>query len=124
MGMRVLIIDDDTFLANIYGRFLNENGCEVRVARSGEDGLKQMERETPDLIVLDVLLPEMDGFEVMEKVRCHPDLNSLPMIVLTNLGQREDVDRAMEYGASAYLIKTHSAPLSLMRKVREVLCFV
>ncbi len=66
MGMKVLIIDDDTFLANIYGRFLNENGCEVRVARSGEDGLRQMEREVPDLIVLDVILPEMDGFEFLD----------------------------------------------------------
>ncbi len=124
MGMKVLIIDDDTFLANIYGRFLNENGCEVRVARSGEDGLRQMEREVPDLIVLDVILPEMDGFEFMEQVRCHPDLCNLPMVILSNLGQREDVDRAKECGAAAYLIKTHSVPQNLLRRVREIMCFV
>lgn len=120
MGIKILIIDDDVFLAGIYGRYLNENGCEVRMARSGEDGLKQLEREIPDMVVLDLLLPEMDGFEVMETVKLHPDLERLPMVVLSNLGQREDVERAKECGAAAYLIKAHSAPQSLLRRVREI----
>lgn len=122
MGMNILIIDDDAFLAGIYGRFLNDNGCEVRVARSGEEGLRQMERDVPDLVVLDVLLPEMDGFEVMETVRSHPDIGRLPLVVLSKLGQREDVDRAMECGASAYLIKAHARPQSLLKRIQEILC--
>lgn len=117
----VLFIEDDAFLARIYVKTFEDCGFEVRLASNGEDGLKLAARDRQDLIILDILLPGMDGFEVLEKLKADPAVKDVPVIILSNLGQRDDVERATDLGAAGYMIKAHALPQEVARKAKEVL---
>lgn len=117
----ILLIDDDAFLAQIYTQKLEIEGFDVHLAGSGEDGLKLVVREPPACILLDILLPGMDGFEVLEKLKADEETAKIPVIMVSNMGQREDVERAKQLGATSYLIKSHTLPGDVLRKVKEVL---
>jgi len=123
MKQRILIIEDDSFLAGIYAKKMELEGFEVSFASSGEDGLKLAAKDRPDLIVLDLRLQpdRMDGFEVLEKLKGDADLTSVPVLVLTNLGQKEDIDRCLRLGAAGYIIKAHALPHETMRRIKEIL---
>ena len=117
----VLFVEDDAFLARIYAKTFEDGGFEVRLASNGEDGLKLAARDRQDLIILDILLPGIDGFEVLEKLKADPATKDVPVIVLSNLGQREDVERATGLGAAGYMIKAHALPQEVVRKAKEIL---
>ncbi|MFA6099519.1 MAG: response regulator [Patescibacteria group bacterium] len=117
----ILQIEDDAFLANIYSQKLESLGFEVLVAGSGEEGLKMLTRVTPGCVLLDILLPGMDGFEVLEKLKADPATASIPVIIVSSLGQREDVEKANRLGAAGYMIKSHIKPQDIANKVNEVL---
>jgi CheY-like chemotaxis protein len=87
----------------------------------GEEALKRLETEKPDLVLLDLILPGIDGFEVLAKIKQDPSLTSIPVIILSNLGQKEDVDRGLKLGATDYLIKAYFTPKEIVEKVRGVL---
>ncbi|MBU2566330.1 response regulator [Patescibacteria group bacterium] len=117
----VLLVEDDAFLARIYATALEAQGFRLSLASNGEDGLKLVEREKPDIIILDILLPEMDGYEFLEKIKADQGSANIPVLVLSNLGQKEDVDKAMQLGASRYLIKAHALPQHVLRNINEIL---
>lgn len=117
----ILQIEDDAFLAHIYSQKLESLGFEVLLAGSGEEGLKIVSRETPACILLDILLPGMDGFEVLEKLKADPATSNIPVIVVSTLGQREDIEKAKGLGAAGYMIKAHISPQDVANKVKEVL---
>ena len=120
---KVLIVEDDTFLAGIYASKFEKEGFEVFLGIDGEAGYKLAKKELPDIVLLDVLLPKMDGFEVLEKLKADPDeaVKKIPVILLTNLGQKEDVDKGLKLGAADYLIKAHFMPAETVEKVKKVL---
>jgi CheY-like chemotaxis protein len=118
---KILIIEDDGFLASIYAQKLDVEGFDVVFATNGEDGLKLAEKDHPDLILLDLLMPKMDGFEFLEKAKGDAGLKDIPVLVLTNLGQREDVERCLKLGAAGYVIKAHSLPQETVKRVKEIL---
>lgn len=118
---KVLIVEDDGFLASIYAQKLELAGYQVAFATNGEDGLKLIQKEEPDLVLLDLLMPQMDGFEVLEKLRADPATKDLKVLVLTNLGQKEDVERCLKLGAAGYIIKAHSLPEETVKRIGEVL---
>lgn len=118
---KVMIIEDDGFLASIYAQKLELAGYEVAFATNGEDGLKLIQKDRPDLVLLDLLMPQMDGFEVLEKLRADPATKDLKVLVLTNLGQKEDVERCLKLGAVGYIIKAHSLPEETVKRIAEVL---
>lgn len=118
---RVLIVEDDGFLASIYAQKLEVEGFEVSFATNGEDGLKLAEKDHPDLVLLDLLMPKMNGFEVLEKMKADAGLKDIPVLVLTNLGQKEDVERCIKLGAAGYVIKAHSLPQETVNRVKEIL---
>lgn len=118
---KILLIEDDNFFAGIFSKKLEQGGFDVSVANSGEDGLKLMEKETPDLMILDLILPKMNGFEVLERVKASESTKNFPVLILSNLGQREDIDKCLALGAADYFIKAHVAPDELVNKVRDVL---
>jgi DNA-binding response OmpR family regulator len=120
MEKNILIIEDDSFLRDLISKKLSSAGFSVSEANDGESGLKKVKEEKPDLILLDLLLPSTDGFEVLSKVKADTDTSSIPIIVLSNLGQKEDVDRAMGLGANDYLIKAQFTPEEIIIKVREI----
>lgn len=118
---KVLIVDDDAFLSGIYATKLELEGFEVVSARDGEDGLKAAAKELPDLILLDVLMPKLDGFEVLKRLKSDDAVKAIPVIMLTNLGQKEDIEKGMQEGAADYLIKAHFVPAEAVEKIKKVL---
>jgi DNA-binding response OmpR family regulator len=118
---KIVLVEDDSFLAGMYVSKLNMENFEVKLAENGEDGLKTATDEMPDLILLDILLPRMDGFEVLKKLKKNPETAGIPVILLTNLGQKKDVDRGLALGAEDYLIKAHFMPNEVIAKIKKIL---
>ncbi len=117
----VLLVEDDVFLANIYEKKFDLEGFKTSVADNGEKGLAEAKRKQPDIILLDILLPKLDGFAVLAKLKADPATKQIPVILLTNLGQKDDVEKGLESGAADYLIKAHFKPSEVVDKVRKVL---
>lgn len=118
---KILIIEDDKFLRELIVRKLENEGLETAVAVDGSEGVKAVEEQKPDLILLDLLLPVMDGFEVLKKIKENPQTASVPVIILSNLGQRDDVEKGLSLGAVDFLIKAHFTPNEVIDKVRSYL---
>lgn len=121
MPKTILIIEDDKFLREMMGKKLEEEGYSVSMAIDGEEGIKKIQGEKPDLILLDLILPGIDGFEVLERMRKDADLAKIPVIILSNLGQKEEVERGLSLGAVDYLIKAHFTPREIIDKIKKVL---
>jgi len=120
-SIHILLIEDDTFLANIYKTKFEMEGFVVDVAENGELGLKEVQKRQPDLVLLDILLPKMDGFTVLQHMKEDAELKNIPVILLTNLGQKDDVEKGLKLGAADYLIKAHFKPSETVDKVKSVL---
>lgn len=118
---KILIVEDDKFLRELIARKLTQENFDISEAVDGEEGLKKIKEEKPDLVLLDLILPGIDGFEVLAKVKDDPALASIPVIILSNLGQREDVEKGMNLGAVDYLVKAHFTPNEIIEKVKIAL---
>ena len=118
---KILIIEDDKFLRELITRKLEKEGYETSQAVDGEDGFKKVSSEKPDLILLDLILPGIDGFEVLSRIKKDDQLSGIPVIILSNLGQKEDVERGLNLGAIDYLIKAHFTPTEIIEKAKKVL---
>jgi DNA-binding response OmpR family regulator len=119
--IHVLLVEDDSFLSNIYKTKFELEGFKVTTAEDGVLGLEQAKKKKPDIILLDILLPKMDGFMVLEKLKADSITATIPVILLTNLGQKDDVDKGLKLGAVDYLIKAHFKPSETVDKVYEAL---
>ncbi len=117
----ILLVEDDVFLSNIYQKKFEMEGFKISTADNGEKGLADAKRKKPDIILLDVLLPKLDGFAVLEKLKEDPATKEIPVILLTNLGQKDDVEKGLESGAADYLIKAHFKPSEVVDKVKKIL---
>jgi DNA-binding response OmpR family regulator len=118
---KILLIEDDSFLLSMYASKFEMENFEVFVANDGEKGLRLAAKELPDIILLDIILPKMDGFEVLRRLREDENLKNIPVILLTNLSQREDIEKGLDLRAQDYLIKAHFTPAEVVEKVRETL---
>ena len=120
---KIILIEDDNFLQDLAAKKLRSIGFNVEVASTGEEGMKKIEEGDFNLIILDIILPEMGGFEVLEKVKNHenPEISNKPVIMFSNLGQQEEVEKAKELGADDYLIKAHFTPNDIADKIQEYL---
>ena len=121
MAAKILIIEDDRFLRELMARKLEQTGYEIVEAVDGEDGLKKVAAEKPDLTLLDLILPGIDGFEVLSKMKEKPELSKIPVIILSNLGQREDIERGLKLGAVDFLVKAHFTPNEIVDKIKQIL---
>lgn len=118
---KILIIEDDPFLSEMYAVKFSQAGFGVGAAADGKEGLRKIEEDKPDLILLDIVLPKVDGFEVLEKIRKNKEFKKIPVILLTNLGQKSDIEKGLKMGADEYIIKAHFTPSAVVAKVKEVL---
>ena len=118
---KILLIEDDKFLRELIIQKLGKEGFDVVEAAEGEIGVTKMEEEKPDLVLLDLILPGIDGFEVLRRVKANTAVSSVPVIILSNLGQRDDVEKGIELGAVDYLIKAHFTPGEIVEKIKAVL---
>lgn len=118
---KILIAEDDSFVMDIYQTKLSQEGFEVYSAANGLEAMKKLtgEKINPDLILLDIVMPYMDGLEVLRKVKNDERLKDIPVVLLTNLSQKEEVEEGLSLGASDYLIKSHFTPSEVLEKINK-----
>jgi len=121
MEENILIIEDDKFLRELISRKLINDGFKIEEAIDGEEGLKKLQEVKPDLILLDLILPGLDGFEVLERAKDNPSTSMIPILILSNLGQRDEIERGLKLGAVDFLVKAHFTPEEIVDKVKEIL---
>jgi len=114
---KILLIEDEEIMINLLQRKLTQEGYEISVARDGEEGLKVMREVKPDLVLLDIIMPKMGGFEVMEGMTKDKGLKKIPVIIISNSGQPVELDRVQKLGAKDWLIKTEFDPQEVIEKV-------
>lgn len=117
----IMIVEDDSFVMDIYKTKLSQEGFSVVEAINGIEALKKLKDMKPDLMLLDIIMPYMDGLEVLKKIKENEDTKNIPVILLTNLSQKEEVDKGMELGARDYLIKSHFTPSEVLEKIKSCL---
>ncbi len=121
---KILLVEDDTILVEMYQAKFELEGHEVHVATNGEECLAMLKDLHPELILLDILMPKLNGFHVLKEIKKQPDLRQIPVILLTNLGQAEvdmNQELAKALGVNDYLIKSHHTPDEVVHKVVKVL---
>ena len=118
---KILIVEDDKFLRELIAKKILAEGYDTAEAKDGEEGLKKIEAEKPDLVLLDLVLPGMTGFDILKSVQENPLLSDIPIIVFSNLGQRDDVDKAINLGAKDFLIKAHFTPQEIIERIKSIL---
>ena len=115
----VLIVEDDEMISSMYKMKLDAGGYEVLIADNGADGLETAKKEKPDMILLDVILPQLDGFSVLEGLKENEGTKNIPVMVLTNLGTEEDMEKGKKMGAVDYIVKANLTPAEVINKVAE-----
>lgn len=121
-GKKVLVVEDDFFVSDIYHTKFEQEGCDVIIARDGEDALQKLDAGLhPDIILLDIVMPKMDGKEFLRKVKSMNGLKDIPVLILSNLSQQEDVDDGLGMGADEYVIKSHFTPSEVFEKTVALL---
>ena len=120
---KILLVEDDEFLSSLLKNRLLKEGLEVILAHDGEEAIKLLKNEKPNLILLDIILPKKSGFEVMEEIRSNPSLavEKIPIIIISNLGQETDVERGKELGAIEYFVKAKTSLDDLVEKIKSFL---
>lgn len=117
---KILVVEDDRFLISAYRAKLEKSGYEVQTASDGDEALAILKTFTPEAILLDLVMPKRDGFSTLEEIKKDPRISSIPIIVTSNLGQKEDIDKAMALGANDYIIKSDLSIEELVTKVQKV----
>jgi CheY-like chemotaxis protein len=120
-AVKILLVEDDSFLASMFAAKFEMEGFTVLHAADGEQGLKMAEKNVPSIILLDILMPKLDGFEVLRRLKLDPHLVHIPVVMLSNLGRKEDVERALQDGAVDFLIKAHFVPGDAVKKIKKIL---
>ena len=115
------MIEDEEMLANMYQVKFENEGFDLIKALDGEQGLTLAKQEKPVFILLDVIMPKMDGFTVLKKLKTDPETKDIPVLLLTNLGQDEDVKKGKELGSVGYLVKANITPSEVVAKVKSLM---
>ncbi len=116
---RVIIVEDEDILRDLLKRKLENNGYEVEIALEGEEGLRKIKEQKPDLVLLDIVMPKMDGFTVMEEIRKDEEISDIPIIIVSNSGQPVEIDRAQDLGVKDWIIKTNFDPMEVVEMVNR-----
>jgi len=119
--IKILLVEDDSFLLGMYATKFELNGYKVVMAEDGEKAVRAAVKELPDIILLDIVLPKLNGFEVLKKLKAEPATAKIPVILLTNLSQRSEIEQGLKMGAEDYLIKAHFMPSEVAEKIKKVL---
>jgi len=117
----ILLVEDDSFLIDIYTTKMRESGFSVEVASEGEEAVRKAKEEKFDLVLLDIVLPKVDGWDILRQIKAESKLKDLKVIIISNLSQKEEVEKGMNLGAEKYLIKAHYTPSEVVKEIKEVL---
>jgi DNA-binding response OmpR family regulator len=122
---KILLVEDDPFLIDIYQKKLRDSGFKVEVARDGEKALEILKEKNFDLMLLDIVLPKIDGWKILEEIREMKKekkyLEKMKIVIWSNLGEKEDVKKGLSLGATSYLIKANFTPSEVVREIEKLL---
>lgn len=121
---KVLVVEDDVVLNKALNDFLSAEGFDVVVAMDGEEGIRKASEYNPDLVLLDIIMPKKDGYEVIKEMKADEKMKNIPIVLLTNLGSINDVEKALELGATTYLVKADYKLEEITQKIKTVLGMV
>lgn len=121
VGKKIMWVEDDQFLSDLISRKLSKQGCKLLYAPTGEEALKVLEKETPDILLLDILLPGINGFDIYEKIKTVDRLKNIPVIVLSNFSQQSQLNRGKQLGAARFIIKATIVLDDLVKEIAAVL---
>jgi len=119
--VKILIIEDDPLMSRMYQKIFKFEGYQVESAANGKEGLEKAREVKPTLILLDIMMPEMNGLEVLDKLKVDPEIKKIPVIVLTNLAGTQDAETALSKGAVKYIIKSEHDPSDVAKMIKEVI---
>ena len=119
--VKILLVEDDELLSKMYIQKLKREGFEVLSAYDGDQGLTFMKDKHPDLVLLDIMMPKLNGIQFLTKVKEAPGISAIPVIVLTNLAATQDAQKALLLGAKSYLVKSDFTPDEIVKKIKEFL---
>lgn len=117
----ILLVEDDRFVSDIYKRKLGSEGYEVVSVSDGRDALQILEGTSPDAVLLDIMMPIVDGMEVLKRMKGEDRWKKIPVIMLTNLAEKDSIEKSLAMGADGYIIKAHFTPSEVVQKIKNVL---
>lgn len=118
---KIMIVEDDVFIRDIYQVKFSQEGFEVITAEDGIKALEMLKEVTPDIIMLDIIMPYMNGVEVLKKIKSDEKFKNIPVVMLTNISEKEKVDEGMDLGIVDYIIKSHFTPSEVLAKINSLL---
>ena len=121
MKKKILIIEDEVYLLEMYKMKFELEGYKVLIARDGQEGIESAVFGKPDIILLDLVMPIKDGYQVLEELKEKDETKKIPVLILSNLGQADEIKKGINNGADKYLIKANMTPNQLVREVKEAL---
>jgi len=116
---RILVVEDESLLSELLRKKLADEGYYVFLAKDGEEGLEQIRTQKPDLVLLDIVMPRLNGFEVLERMRKDSSIKDIPVIIISNSGQSTEIEEAKHKGVVDWLIKTEFDPIEVVKKVKK-----
>ena len=121
MNTKIVLVEDDPLLIDIYSTKFKEAGFTVAVIDRGDMAPAFIAKEKPDLVILDIVLPQKDGWDILKTVKANVKTKNIKVVILSNLGQKEEIEKGMALGASGYLIKAHHTPSEVVREIKKIL---
>lgn len=118
---KVLIVEDDPLMSRMYQKIFAFDGFEVEMARDGEEGWDMVKKVSPTLILMDIMMPKLNGIDLLERIKADPHLKQIPVVMLTNLAGQADAEKALEMGAVKYIIKSEHEPKEVSAMVKEII---
>jgi len=119
--IKILIVEDDPLMSRMYQKIFKFEGYEVEFAEDGEEGFEKIKTTKPTLVLLDIMMPKLNGLQVLEKIKLDPELKRIPVVMLTNLAGTQDAETALANGAVKYIIKSENEPKQVVNMVKEIL---
>lgn len=119
--IKVLLMEDEVMLSTMYQTKFKREGLDVAAASDGEEGIAKAKTQKFDIVLVDIIMPKLDGFAVLKALRATPEYKTTPIIMLTNLGQEEDIKKGQALGATDYMVKANFTPTQVLEKIKQVL---
>jgi len=121
MATKILVVEDDPLISRMYQKIFGFEGYEVEMAADGEEGWEKVKKVNPTLILLDIMMPKMNGLQLLDKLKLDPDTKKIPVIMLTNLAGIQDAETALAKGAIKYIVKSEHEPKEVTDMVKEII---
>jgi len=118
---KIILIEDDEFLFDVYKLKLEKENFKVKIVQDGSKALEKIKNYKPDMILLDIVLPNLDGWEILKKIKSDDEIKNIPVIILSNLAQEDQIKKSLKLGAVKYLVKSQYMPSEIIQEIKKVL---